>query len=68
MVPISIEDAISAALLARTAKMAPEMWKQAAQEALTGSRFYIHTEAFKKVLAIVPEYSVKIGDDGYVPH
>lgn len=65
---IPIEDAFAEALLAQTAKMDPETRKQAAQKALTGSRFYIHTEAFKKVLAIVPEYAVKIGDDGYVPH
>ena len=65
---IPIEDAFAEALLARTANMGTETRKKAVQEALAGSRFYIHTETFKKVLAIVPGYYVKIGDDGYVPN
>ncbi len=65
---IPIEDAFSDALLAQTATTDPATRKKAVQEALRGSRFYIHTPAFKKVLAIVPEYYVAIGDDGYVPH
>lgn len=65
---LPIVNAFSDALLTKIAKMDADARKQAAQEALTGSRFYVYTPAFKKVLAIVPEYNVEIGSDGYVPH
>lgn len=64
---IPIEDAFTEAVLARISNMAAEDRKKAVQEALTGSRFYIHTETFKKLLAFVPEYVVNVGDDGYYP-
>ncbi len=64
---IPIEDAFSEAVLVQTEKMDAESRKQAIQKELTGSRFYIHSGAFKKVLAIVPGYYVRVGDDGYLP-